>query len=326
MMCKTVFLNCDFNFENLINCSGKDLGRDQVFLFFWQLYLYLEKKNIVLTSKLENLDRCDLILNVDREMMKVENRQWFLNLENRYWTTFDERKIYTTSERVYSYDYKRFESCNGFVFFPIPLDVEKIVDFQPTQKSNARYVMISGNKNFPLHVSSNNYSLRQQYIDFLKEYPKFDLYGIGWDYYYHKTPILHRIARRIPRVDKLTCYKGNIDNKKDLANLYDFCFSFENTSSIKGYVTEKVFDCAKIGAIPIIDKPIPELGINSTSAIITENFDSVDDVIQFCNTMTVKTKVSLYNNFICAIKDNISGYRDVYSSARFLTSQIEEAL
>ena len=324
MAYKLVFLNCDFDFESVIELSGRELGRDQVFLFFWLLYLNLKKKDILLTSKLENLDCCDLIINVDKNVIPVKKRQWFLNFENRYWTNFDIHEVYKISERVYSYDVERFGNHVGYVFFPIPLDIDEMVYFRPFNKKDSRYTMISGNKNFPFYVSVNNYALRQRYIDILKNSPRFDLYGVGWDRYYHKNPVLHCVLSRVPRFDKLNCYKGLVNSKKELANQYDFCFSFENTSEIKGYTTEKVFDCIKIGAIPIVDTPIFELEIDRTNAIIAEEFNSPDDVVRFCDSMSIADRSLLYKNFIHTVKKNVDGSRDVPTSANLFASQIEK--
>jgi len=92
------------------------------------------------------------------------------------------------------------------------------------------------------------YSERRKFIDFCeRELGDFDLYGFGWEN------------------EKLSCYKGTVQNKHDTLSKYKFCICYENISGIQGYVTEKIFDCFVAGCVPIY------LGADNISSLIPEN-------------------------------------------------------
>ncbi len=62
---------------------------------------------------------------------------------------------------------------------------------------------------------------------------EFDLYGHSWDQL------------------KLKNWRGKTPNKIDTIKKYRFCIAYENTRDIKGYITEKIFDCFQAGCVPI---------------------------------------------------------------------------
>ncbi len=92
---------------------------------------------------------------------------------------------------------------------------------------------ISGNK------TSDNpkelYSERERLITFFeKNYnSQFDLYGTGWDKKKHPS------------------YRGMPENKYEVYHRYRFALSLENTKDVKGYVTEKIYDCFVSGIVPV---------------------------------------------------------------------------
>lgn len=92
---------------------------------------------------------------------------------------------------------------------------------------------ISGNK-----TSSNPkelYSERERLITFFeKNYSsQFDLFGTGWSKEKHPS------------------YQGTPENKYEVYHCYRFALSLENTKGVKGYVTEKIYDCLVSGIVPI---------------------------------------------------------------------------
>lgn len=92
-------------------------------------------------------------------------------------------------------------------------------------------------------VSSNNlgkypnelYKERRNAIDFFEKVGEkgFEFYGRGWDKTEHPS------------------YLGPITDKINTIKNYRFSICYENSKDIKGYVTEKIFDCFAAGTIPI---------------------------------------------------------------------------
>lgn len=92
---------------------------------------------------------------------------------------------------------------------------------------------ISGNKKS--NYADELYSEREKvYTFFEKNYPQdFTFYGTGWDKKKH------------------SCYGGKVADKSETYHNYKFAVCFENTKNVKGYITEKIFDCICSGIVPI---------------------------------------------------------------------------
>ena len=94
-------------------------------------------------------------------------------------------------------------------------------------------VNISGNKQsgHPKEL----YSEREKIVSFFEEsYPEhITLYGPGWS------------------KDKHPSYCGYIDDKADAYYAHKFALALENMHDVRGYITEKIFDCFEMGIVPI---------------------------------------------------------------------------
>lgn len=153
-------------------------------------------------------------------------------------------------------------------------------------------VLVSGNK----HVDHPKelYSKRIEAIRwFEKNHPNdLDLYGMGWDLYTFKNPLLSRIFNRFTRLRKFLAakwalYKGSVDSKADLMQNYKFSICYENAFGIAGYITEKIFDSMAAGCIPVywgapnIKHYVPELCF-----IDKTQFRTYEELYQYLINMT----------------------------------------
>lgn len=77
------------------------------------------------------------------------------------------------------------------------------------------------------------YSYRRAAIEAYDESGDFDLYGYGWE------------------TEPYFSYRGSVPDKYTTMMNYRFSICFENIRGIRGYVTEKIFDCFHVGTIPI---------------------------------------------------------------------------
>lgn len=168
--------------------------------------------------------------------------------------------------------------------------------------------LIAGNK-------SNNdkrelYSERLNAINWFEENHSndFDFFGIGWDKYNFKgrfTSKLNRLnsIRKIFK-HKYTTYKGCISSKNLTLRNYKFCICYENAKEIKGYITEKIFDCFFSGCVPIY------LGApNIMDFIPKETFirrDDFDDYEKLYNHLVMMTEEE-YNGYMKSIENFIYG-------------------
>jgi len=111
------------------------------------------------------------------------------------------------------------------------------------------------NKN-PGLKDSELYSERIRALVALHSLGTVDLYGYGWDIslyqilcnlpYSQSFPYMYWRNRKALRA----IYKGAVESKYETLSRYRFALCFENMA-MPGYITEKIFDCFFVGAIPI---------------------------------------------------------------------------
>ena len=161
----------------------------------------------------------------------------------------------------------------------IPYHFEKKTGAKPFNQKKL-LTNISGNK----HSTSKKelYSEREKIISYFEQNygNQFDLYGTGWD------------------IKKHPSYKGTPENKYDIYFNYKFALSLENTKNVKGYVTEKIFDCLVSGVVPVyqgaddIVKYVPQEWFIDYSS-----FKSLEELADYLSNMT-EVEYKCYQNAI----------------------------
>jgi alpha(1,3/1,4) fucosyltransferase len=110
-----------------------------------------------------------------------------------------------------------------------------------------RIVVINGSHK-PRSFDKELYSTRIDAMASLAPYGAVDLYGRGWERWWSGE------ARWLPywrnRRMLMSIYKGACTSKFEVLQRYAFCLCFENMA-MKGYITEKLFDCLYAGTIPL---------------------------------------------------------------------------
>jgi alpha(1,3/1,4) fucosyltransferase len=141
------------------------------------------------------------------------------------------------------------------------------VDLSLWSKSDRKFlVMINMNK-LPRLASCELYTERLRGLSFFSRTGEIDLYGVDWDKAprrmgYTRVPwTLRRMHIAYQDwVDKIhpqpwmvaarKVYKGELETKWETLAGYDFALCFEN-AALKGWLTEKLFECLRVGTIPI---------------------------------------------------------------------------
>lgn len=158
-------------------------------------------------------------------------------------------------------------------YYPQPIPQKRPYEKFQNKKE---FVMISGNK-----VSSHPnelYSKRKNVVEYFEtRNEQFDLYGFGWEKENYKN------------------YRGIVDNKLDTLSKYKYSICFENQQKVKGYITEKIFDCFFANCIPIY------WGAENISDYIPENtfidwrkFSSIEDMLLYVRNI----KEEEYNEYL----------------------------
>jgi hypothetical protein len=132
------------------------------------------------------------------------------------------------------------------LFWPQP-HKDVLLPFWSQKDRLRRIVMINGNHK-PISFPGELYSKRIEALSALAKLGKVDLYGRGWEQWWSRNSLWLPYWRH--RRELMSVYKGACLSKYEVLCQYEFALCFENMA-MKGYVTEKIFDCLYAGAIPL---------------------------------------------------------------------------
>ena len=173
-------------------------------------------------------------------------------------------------------------------------------------------VMINTNR-LPRLYWNELYSERRRALEFFSRTDEIDLYGKGWDappirVGRTRTPytfrrIHHELQKKWQRIrpDPLLkaaqkVYRGAADSKSATLGQYKFALCFEN-SILKGWITEKIFDCFFAGTVPVYwGAPDIETYVPSDCFIDMRRFSGYEELGKFLK--------SLGDKEICEYKEN----------------------
>lgn len=110
-----------------------------------------------------------------------------------------------------------------------------------------RIVVVNGHHR-PLLKKRELYGERIRAMAALNQIGIIDLYGRGWDRWFSRTSLWWPYWRHFSTLRKI--YRGPCESKYAVLSQYQFALCFENYV-MKGYITEKLFDCLYAGTIPI---------------------------------------------------------------------------
>lgn len=125
-------------------------------------------------------------------------------------------------------DYLKSDKYHKFQYPQVPAGKKYDIPFEVKKFA----AMIAGNKKS--REANELYSKRYEAIRFFDNHSyEFDLYGYGWE------------------KENIKNYRGKIDPKLDTLSNYKFSICYENMCNVKGYITEKIFDCFFAGVVPV---------------------------------------------------------------------------
>jgi hypothetical protein len=150
--------------------------------------------------------------------------------------------------------------------FRWPQSFDTVHEAEWSRRDRKFLVMINANK-LPALYWKELYTERLRAIEFFSRTNDIDLYGIGWNEPSHRLgrSLLPWTIRRMQkyvlkqwekvRPDPLLAaarkvYRGTSKSKAETLSQYTFALCFENMI-LKGWITEKIFDCFFAGTVPI---------------------------------------------------------------------------
>lgn len=115
------------------------------------------------------------------------------------------------------------------------------------QNRQHKMVVVNGNR-APKDKAGELYSRRIEAMVALSQYNAVDLFGMKWDSWKTRSSIWMPYLKNRSKLLKI--YQGSCGSKYDVLSRYVFSLCFENMA-MKGYITEKLFDCLYAGTIPL---------------------------------------------------------------------------
>ncbi len=141
-------------------------------------------------------------------------------------------KVQACFGRIFTWDDELVDNLRFFkIHYPVLIPrIENIPNFE--EKKFCVMICRQLKSRHPKEL----YSMRKKAIELFEEKPEgeFDLYGFHWEKKNYKN------------------WKGALHSKKiDKLKEYKFSICYENMRDVKGYITEKIFDCFAAGVVPV---------------------------------------------------------------------------
>lgn len=142
-----------------------------------------------------------------------------------------------------------------------------------------RIVVINGN-HIPRSFHGQLYGKRIEVMARLAKLGVVDLYGRGWNEWWSHRSMWPPYWMHYKSL--MSIYRGSCESKYEVLSRYKFSLCFENMA-MKGYVTEKLFDCLYAGTIPLY------LGAKDIEALVP--VEAYIDCRQFASWEEMSNKV-----------------------------------
>lgn len=146
------------------------------------------------------------------------------------------------------------------LYWPQP-HKDVLTEFWNREDRMNRFVMINGNHK-PTSYNGELYSKRIEALAAFAKFGTIDLFGRGWERWWSRSSMWMPYWRH--RGTLMSIYKGACKSKFEVMSQYSFALCLENME-MKGYVTEKIFDCLYAGTIPLY------IGAKDIADLIPEN-------------------------------------------------------
>lgn len=259
-----------FDGDGLFDLSNPTLNRDGQLLPFHRLREHLLSQDIGIHTAdyLFNNAEADCSVNEYYSLGLLDNFERVLNEQRARLVTFVIMeppvvapalynalpRLTEVFERVYvhnttgdGYSLKGVDRSKLHrLYWPLPHG-DVLEPFWENRDRMKRVVVINGSHN-PRSKNRELYSLRIEAMAELAKTGVVDLYGMGWDRWWSREAFWLPYWRN--RNVLMSIYKGSCSSKFEVLKNYEFCLCFENME-MKGYITEKIFDCLYAGTIPL---------------------------------------------------------------------------
>lgn len=159
--------------------------------------------------------------------------------------------------------------------------------------------LIGSNRHANIDDKRELYSERVRAIKWFERHAPsdFQLFGNGWKVPQKRHGFWGKVKYRSEKImpflmgkPVFSSYRGPIEIKQSVLRNSKFCICFENARDIRGYLTEKIFDCLFAGCVPIYwGEPNIEEWLPKECFIDFRKFSSYDALYHFLNKISPKS-------------------------------------
>ncbi len=212
----------------------------------------------------------------------------------RFWSHF--KRIYTWDDALV--DGRRFFK----LYYP---GLKPLKPGLPAFQERKLLTFIFSNKH-STHPDSL-YAEREKMIHFFErqETDDFEFYGVGWDGKRYKN------------------YRGAPLDKSAILKNFRFAICYENMQNVKGYITEKIFDCFETGTVPIyLGASNIEIHIPPGCFIDRRQFKTEDELYAYIKNVDENH----YNQYLQNIEAFLKSEKGAFFTHTHFQKTLQEAL
>lgn len=142
-----------------------------------------------------------------------------------------------------------------------------------------KIVIVNGHHRPKYFQGKELYSERIIWAIEINKYIPVDLFGRGWGKLFTRSSLWWVYLKSFNKIKEI--YKGPCSSKIEIMSNYKFALCFENLR-MRGYITEKIFDCFYAGTIPLYwGGDDIQTWIPAESFIDVSQFKSQNDLVNF---------------------------------------------
>ena len=188
-------------------------------------------------------------------------------------------------DRVLTFRHSLVDNRRYFPYYASRFRIEDMLDIGELE---SRRLSVMINSYLKSDDPSQLYSYRENVVRWFEANASadFDLYGHGWTSY--SVPIRGSWAISLPRLRRLSTYRGYSQSKLHTLNKYKFAFCIENSVE-EGYLSEKLFDALLSRCIPIyLGSPEVSKFIPNDLFVDLREYSDFQDLHQYLTTLPHK--------------------------------------
>ena len=211
------------------------------------------------------------------------------------------KRIFTFTDAGALAPFLRAPLQSELFHLPYPYDA---VHEELWRRGDRKFLVMMNHNKLPAVYWRELYTERMRAVQYFEAWKEIDLYGKGWDGpSFHMGGVWARLPGSVQKIRRelqkqwqkvrpvpvleaaRSVYRGVSSSKLDTISEYTYLLCFENVI-LKGWVTEKIFDCFAAGTVPIYwGAPDIETFVPRECFIDMRNFKGYDELRMYLKSL-----------------------------------------